>query len=240
MAKECIADVHSHILPKVDDGATGTEEALAMLRKAEEEGITHLICTPHYKNHRRSVERDDAGVLLEKLKKKAQEQDININLYLGNEVFYYSKLDDAIEAGKIATMNQSDFMLVEFHPCDSFDAIRNGLNHVYELGFQPILAHVERYECLTQKYSYAEELHDAGVKFQVNTDSLVGDRGFATKRFIHKLLKDQLVDYVGTDAHDAKKRCPQMEKCRNRLYRKYDEEYVNQILFENAAVDFKL
>ncbi len=240
MANEFIADIHCHILPRVDDGASSTEEALSMLQKAENEGITHVICTPHYKNHRRSVERDDAGVLLERLKKKARDCNININLYLGNEVFYFSELDDAMEAGKIATMNQSDFILVEFHPCDSFEAIRNGLNHVYELGFQPILAHVERYECLTKKYSYAEELHDAGVKFQVNADSLVGERGFAAKRFIHKLLKAQLVDYLGTDAHDAENRCPQMEKCRKRLYKKYDEEYVNQILFGNAAGDFKL
>ncbi len=235
-----IADIHSHVLPYVDDGANDIEEALEMLAYAQAEGITHIICTPHYKSQQRSCSKESVKMKFEKLKQKVQLSGSKIQLYLGNEVFYTQDLEEIIEKEKIFLLNQSNYLLVEFHPTDSFRTIRNGLDDVYSLGMNPILAHAERYECLCNDITCVEELCKLGVKIQVNASSVIGENGFKIKKFVKKLLNRELVDYVATDAHSTRNRTFKIKKCRSYLYHKYDHEYINKILFENAIEDLCL
>ncbi len=233
-----MVDMHCHILPGVDDGAGSPEEALQMLKIAEKEGITHMICTPHYKNHRKSVAGEALSEAFHNFQKMAAEHGCKIQLYLGNEVFYFRELEQAVDDGLVHEMNESSHMLIEFHPQETFRAMQHSLYDVSSLGYVPILAHAERYECLYHDILRVEELHKAGTKIQVNAKSVTGEHGFGVKRFVERLLKEQMVDYVSTDAHNTEKRAPKFRKCRNFLYRKYDSQYVNEILFENAKRDF--
>ncbi len=231
---EIMIDIHSHILPGIDDGAADMEETLQMLAIAADEGITHMVATPHYKENRYQASPEEIKALLAKVQSAAEDAGIGIVLLAGNEVYYFSDIEEAVEEGKLLSMNGGSRMLVEFNPFADYRRIRNALDTVRGLGFHPIIAHVERYECMLKNMKNVEEVYDMGVELQVNAASVTGEAGFKAKMFVHKLLKKQLVHYIGTDTHEAKKRAPKMKKCAGILRKKYGEEYANELLYENA------
>ncbi len=227
-------DIHSHILPGMDDGAKNMAQTLEMLRVAQAEGIDRIIATPHYKMGRFGASTAKIKEVIAAVKAAAAAEGIDIAIYPGNEIYYHSELEERLENGRIATLNDTDTVLVEFSPTDSYTYIRNALDDVMSMGYQPILAHIERYQCMVKTPSHAADLKDMGVLIQMNADSATGETGFLIKRYCHTLLKEQLVDFMGTDAHSPLKRRPAMEKCAGMLYKKYPRGYADQILFQNA------
>lgn len=230
-------DIHSHILPGIDDGAGSMEQALEMLRIAQSEGITDIIATPHYKSGRYKADSREVSRLLEKLQRAAEEESIAVRLYPGTEIYYHSELEERLDSGNLHTMNYTDFVLVEFSPFEDYGYIRNAAEDILSMGFVPVMAHVERYQCLLKDEERVQELKDMGCCIQVNASGIVGDYGLAAKRFTRKLLKKQLVDYVGTDAHNTDKRKPAMQKCADILYKKCSREYADAVLYENSRHD---
>lgn len=228
-------DIHSHILPYMDDGARDENMSLAMLRIAESEGITDIIVTPHYRQGRYRGERKDVKQVLAKMRQLMKKENIHINLYPGNEIYYRSELEEKLDSGVLSTMNDTEYVLVEFSPMEDFMYIRRAVEDLLSMGYTPIIAHVERIQCIEKKLEYAGALKRMGCELQVNAASALGEVGFWCKRFVHKLLKEQLVDYIGTDAHNVENRPPRIKKCSEMLYRKYDREYVDNILYRNAA-----
>ncbi len=230
-----IADVHSHILPGIDDGSESMDETLRMLKTASDEGITHMIATPHYKVGRGSADSETVKQLVNKVQDKLKEAGLNIKIYPGNEVFYNSELAERFRTGRISTLNDTRYVLVEFSPMDTYRYIRNGLDDIIGMGYKPIIAHVERYESMVKEPKNVEALSSLGVGIQVNASSITGEVGRTVKKFVHGLLEDGLVDYIGTDAHSATdKRKPLINKCASVLYKKYDSDYVTDILYRNA------
>ena len=227
-------DIHTHILPYLDDGSENMETTLEMLRIAQREGITHMIATPHY---RAGYYRADSERLYESLfqvQQLAEANGILIELYAGNEIYYRKELDDKLYEGNLCTLNGTEYVLVEFPTAENFVYIRNAMDELFCMGYTPIIAHVERYQCLTKNVDNVRELKDMGCGIQVNAASVTGENGFKSKRFVHKLLKKQLVDYIGTDAHNTSGRKPAMKKCAKLLYKKYNHDYTDAVLFENA------
>lgn len=231
---ERFADIHNHVLPKIDDGAGSLEESLAMLEIAAEEGITDMIVTPHYKEGRRNASIKTIQERLRMVQEAADERDIPVTLYAGNEIYSFEEMGEALEEGRVLTMNGTERVLIEFSPTDSYTYIRNALDSIRGLDYIPIIAHAERYECFLKHWEYVKELKHMDAEIQVNVSSVLGGHGFGVKRFVRQLLKEQLADYVATDAHDSQKRAPTVRKCMALLYRKYDSEYVEAITYRNA------
>ena len=229
-----LIDIHSHVLPYMDDGAKDMGMTLEMLRIAQRDGITDIIVTPHYKAGRFKGDAARTGELLEEIRTRLEEEHININLYPGNEIYYRSELEEKLESGALSTLNGSGYVLVEFSPLDDFVHIRNACEDILGMGYVPVVAHVERYQCMTKCPEHVRELKEMGCDIQVNADSVTGEIGFKVKWFVHKILKEYLVDYIGTDAHGVDKRKPAMKKCAELLYRKYDKNYADALLFRNA------
>lgn len=229
-----IIDIHSHILPGIDDGARSLEESLEMLRIALKSGITDIICTPHYKEGRHNAGPKKIQELIENLEELALENGIPINLHPGNELLYTIDAEEALEDNKLNTMNHTEYVLVEFQPFDSYQHIRNALDTIRGLGYLPILAHAERYDCLLKDWKCIQELKDLGAEIQLNASSVVGELGGKLKRYTRKLLKKELVDYISTDAHRKEGRTPDMSKCAELLYKKLDSGYVESLLYKNA------
>lgn len=230
-------DIHSHVLPNMDDGARDFGQALKMLRMAWEEGISHIIATPHYKQGRYPARRQIVLEQMEQLQEAAMESGIPVQIHPGTEIFYHSELDERLEQGKLWTLNGTDYLLVEFLPLEEYSSIRNAADDLLGLGYRPVLAHVERYGCLLKDAEKVRELKAMGCRIQVNAGSIAGDFGYLTGRFTRELVKKELVDYLGTDAHDLKRRRPSMKKCAAYLYKKCSQEYANALLFENAMSD---
>ena len=154
----------------------------------------------------------------------------------GNDCDYdWKSICEGLDNGRISRMNGTDYVLVEFMPSDPYQYIRNSLDEIMSEGYQPVIAHVERYGCIVDDIENVRGLSRMGVEIQVNASSITGDTGKEIKKFVHKLLKEQLVDYVGTDAHRCEdSRTPMMKECSRMLYKKYDERYVDSILYGNA------
>lgn len=228
-----LTDIHSHILPGVDDGAKNTETSLVMLQKAWEEGIRRIIVTPHYKPMHHNVSPESMKKMAEKLYFEASRQGMDFEFFTGNEIYYHSEAVNGLDEGKISTMANSEYVLFEFSPMDEYEYIRNGIYQVIVGGYRPILAHIERYACISNKEERVEDLLQMGCYIQINASSITGKLGFATKQFCKKLLKYRMVHFVATDAHDTEKRSPQIQDCAKYISKKYGEEYMRQLLYHN-------
>ncbi|MBQ9122392.1 MAG: protein-tyrosine-phosphatase, partial [Lachnospiraceae bacterium] len=208
-----IIDMHCHILPKVDDGASSLEESMEMLRLAACEGIVKVIVTPHFKAGKHNASPDGIGRRIQELQQIVDEEHLGIEILPGNEILYFNDLLEELEAKHVLTLAGSNYVLVEFMPGDSYSRIRNAVDELVGSGYVPVIAHVERYECLLKDSKLADELKMLGARIQINASSIAGKHGWKIKRYVCQLLKEQLVDYIGTDAHDMKSRKPEMSSC---------------------------
>ncbi len=230
-----MVDLHCHILPGLDDGARDMEETLSMLRIAAGEGITDIVATPHFYAGGRSAAPETVMRALETTRAAAEKEDIPIRLYPGNEIFYFSGLPEYIREGCVCTLNRSAYVLIEFPPSVLFRTVQNAMDAVMGEGFLPILAHAERYECLLKDFRRVENLREMGVRIQVNAGSVTGKSGHAAARFVHRLLKEEMADHVGTDAHRSDHRTPGLARCSQILIKKYGSVYADMLLRGNAG-----
>lgn len=228
-----LMDIHAHILPCVDDGAQNNQISMEMLRLAWEDGIRIFVLTPHNKPMRHNVSLSSMKKIAEQLLQDAKENGMDFQFYLGNEIYYRSDIAEAIEEEKAYTMAGTSYVLTEFSPMDEFGYIRKGINKLLMSGYRPIIAHVERYQCMLEKPERVEELHAMGCYIQVNAGSVLGQYGFSTKRVCKRLLKKELVHFIASDAHDTNKRAPKLMDCVNYIGKKYGDGYMQKIFYDN-------
>lgn len=232
--KEGFIDMHCHILPEVDDGAKDFAESKAMLKMAYKEGIRCIIATPHYHPYRGRASRDEIRRQAKRLRAEAHKIDPGFHIFLGNEIYYGQDVVRRLKEERIMSMNRREYVLVEFPTSQSYQYIRQGIQQLQFAGYKVILAHIERYQCITDDITLAEELYDMGEYIQVNAASITGGAGRKIRKFIEALLDEELVYCVGTDAHDKKHRPPKMKKAAAYVEKKCGEEYMRQIFYENA------
>lgn len=228
-----LIDIHSHILPGVDDGADSYEMSMQMLQCAAGDGISGVILTPHNKPGHRHMDFSEMTSRAEKLRKMMSEENMNIELHVGSELYYRSGLLEEIESGMAGTMAASRYVLVEFNPVENYDYIRNGVYSLLMGGYSPILAHVERYQNVcVQKYGI-DDLIEMGCYIQVNAGSIIGKSGLKTRRFVKNILKRRQVHFIATDAHDLGKRAPCLTNCADLIGKKYGEDYCKKLFCDN-------
>lgn len=199
-----MVDTHNHILFDVDDGCKNIEESIILLEKMEKLGFNKIILTPHYIKETEYVsnnlEKEDKLI---QLKNKLKENNINIELYLGNEIFITKDIVRLLRNNNISSINKSKYILIEL----PFENEIIGLSDIlYELRYNkliPIIAHPERYTYFQKNPNKIEELRQEGILFQVNFSSILGYYGRMAKKTIKYLLKNNYVDFFGTDIHRA-------------------------------------
>ena len=228
-----LIDIHSHILPGVDDGSDSYETSMQMLRCAADDGISGMILTPHNKPAHRHMAFSQIISKVEKLRKMISEENINIELYLGSELYYRRGLLEEMESDRSGTLAGSRYALVEFNPLEDYDYIRNGIYSLLMGGYYPVLAHVERYRNVCIKKYGVEDLIEMGCYIQVNAGSILGKSDPKTRRFVKSILKQRQVHFIATDAHDTGSRAPYLSDCADYVRRKYGEDYSRELFCEN-------
>lgn len=227
-------DIHSHILPGVDDGARTIEETCKMLQIAYDEGIRVIIATPHHHKRRGMATPEQLKKQLALVRKEAKKISDDFRVYLGAEVFFGHDVAEELKNNEIATINGSDYVMLEFSPGDDFGYIQNAVRKIQMTGYQVIIAHAERYQCLLKDLELLEHLTKMGAYIQINAASIVGNSGWGIKRAVAKMLKQELVHFVGTDTHDAEHRPPAIAKAAAHIKKKYGDSYADRILGKNA------
>ncbi len=222
-------------MPGVDDGSPDIATSLEMLRIADKNGITHLILTPHHKPMHHNVSPEHNVAYRKRLQEAAAEAGIKAKLFSGNEIYYSDETMEELESGKICSLAGSDYVLVEFHPTNPYKAIQNAAGRIQAAGFIPIIAHVERYSDIVSHPDRVSDLIQMGCFIQVNASSVMGKYGFGISHFTKKLLKERMVHFIASDAHDTGSRAPQLLDCRNYVERKFGQDYGKKLFFTNPA-----
>lgn len=226
-------DIHSHILPGIDDGSKDWEMTKQMLKMAYEQGVRQMIATPH--NYPGNHKQDN-----EKIKRLAKEADKlakqiapDFQVFCGNEVFYRRGIEEEIERGHVLTMAGSRYILVEFYPNEQYGKIYQGLKELVEEGYYPIIAHMERVHALFGDESKVHEIIKMGISVQVNSESLMGGVFDRRSARLRKYIESGMVHFLGSDCHNLKERPPMMKDCVEKLYKKLPSACVDRLLYEN-------
>lgn len=231
---ERFVDIHSHILPGVDDGAKDVSQALELLKAACSQGTGAMILTPHYRGRYRDNTSEKLTVVFEELSKLAKTECPELELYLGCEVGYELDVSEKIANGSVLTLNGTQYVLLEFQEESFRSRIMNGVLEVLNFGYIPIIAHVERYEAFRKAPQLIDEVTELGALIQINAQSVLGKGGLGIKRYCHKLLKAHLVHFVATDAHNLKARYPDLRSCYQTIRKKYGQTYADALFIRNG------
>ncbi len=222
-------DIHSHVIPFVDDGSKSMETSLEMLKTVQAQGVTTLFCTPHF---RYGVFESNKEKVLEKfnlLKEEAKKEDISVNLLLGQEISYKKDIVKEIKNGFYYTLNDSKYVLIEF-PFDKKVDIPEVVYNLVRAGYEPIVAHFERY--FYSNIDIAYELRALGGHIQVTANEICGDGYFAFRKLTAELMKNDLVDFVAGDYHSS--RTYRMEKAAKFVRKKFGAKTYQKLFVTNA------
>ena len=227
-------DIHSHILPAVDDGAVDWDMSLQMLRRSAECGIDAVIATPHYVPYRPGVPAERIKELcLEAQEKLHTKMGISMDIYAGHEIYYSVGVIERLKKGEALTLAGGRCILVEFKPNVPYAVMSQAIKEFRSEGYVPIIAHVERYYCL-QKQERVEELDELGALFQMNIASTDGSFFDAECRWARKLLSSGEVDFLASDMHNLGRRPPMSKEQQGWIEKKLSPEYRKQLLGKNA------
>lgn len=228
-------DIHSHILPQVDDGSPNMEQTFQMLKTAYTDGVRAIIATPHY--HEGRYRNDKA--YLETVAGSINEQIRNflpgLELYLGSEIYYSHDCIKRLNDGAIPTMAGSEYILLEFSPMVDFYYMKSALQECLFAGYIPIIAHIERYRCFEKNTESVNELVEMGVYIQANAMSITGNAESKFQKLTKKLIKDDLVHFIATDAHNSNHRSPSLKECIKYIGRKYGSSLLYKYLADNPG-----
>lgn len=204
--KEKMIDIHAHIIPGVDDGAKDMEESLSMLKKGWDSGISTVCATPHIlkKVDCKFEQKILSGFDL--LKKKITEKNLELKILLGSEVHISLDFENLKNFQFFTIDDNEKYLLLEF----PLNHIPNYVEKIiFDLcldGYVPVIAHPERSIIKEIDLKRLEKMANLGAFFQLNAGSLLGHFGKKVKKFSLKLLKNELIHFVASDAHDDQKR----------------------------------
>ena len=226
-------DIHSHILPGIDDGSRDYEESIEMIRCLADAGATDIIFTPHYvPDSKWTSTRYKNQRLLTNVRARLEREKIKVNIYLGNENYINTEILDLLASKTISPLADSKYVLIELPMSGEWDGYEDVLLMVKQAGYKPILAHPERYQAFQKDYSLITELCNMGILMQCNFGSIIGQYGRKARKTIKKMAKDDLIFCLGSDIHRPRA-AADLIKAQAKLGRYYDEAGLKQILEKN-------
>ncbi|ASU32131.1 tyrosine-protein phosphatase [Mucilaginibacter xinganensis] len=193
-----MVDMHSHVLPGIDDGAQNPQESVFLIKQMMAMGIKKIIATPHIMiDYYRNTPETINGAL-EVLKKELVKENINIEVQAAAEHYFDETFEARVNDGKLMIIGDN-YVLFEFSFINKPSNAIPVIQRLRDLGFKPILAHPERYPYMD--IDQFKQLHDWGVDFQLNTISLTGYYGREAKKIAEEMIDHQLINFISSDMH---------------------------------------
>ncbi len=203
-------DLHTHLLPGIDDGSVSLAQSLQMAKIAVDDGITVMACTPHiypglYMNNASGItaERD-------KLQANLDEAGINLRLVVGADAHLVPELLSGLQSGRIPTINKSHYFLLEPSHHVAPPNFADSVFQIMLAGYQPVITHPERLTWIEDHYSTFVNLAQRGVWLQLTAGAILGKFGTRAKYWSERLISDGFVHILASDAHNTGRRSPQM------------------------------
>lgn len=228
-------DFHSHIIPNIDDGSTSMKDTINMINEARQAGFTEIISTSHYIQKYYDLDCFEREKILDIIKKKVSEKkEINIKLYLGSEIYFTPEIIELVKNKKASTINNTRYLLFELPMNTKPLFVKEMVYELMQNGYIPIIAHPERYSYVQENIRYIEELAGMGVLFQSNYGSIIGMYGNSAKKTLKKLLKNNLISFLGSDVHGTGQIYPKIPKALKKLRKILSIEELEKLTTLNA------
>lgn len=225
-------DLHSHILPGIDDGAKTLEISLEMARIAVADGTTVMACTPHI--YPGMYMNDSGGIQAErdKLQKALDVFKIPLKLVVGADAHLVPELLDGLKTGRVPTINGSRYFLLEPSHHVAPPHFEASVFNIMAAGFQPVITHPERLVWIENHYPVFEALAKRGVWMQITAGALLGKFGKPARRWSERLLDDGYVHLIASDAHTTNMRNPQMAEAVQRAASLVGAEEARRMVYD--------
>lgn len=245
-------DIHTHILPNVDDGAQSMVESMQMLHMAYDEGIRTIIATPHYGMEQFSSKPEKCANLINILNYgiSIDKTLSGMKVLLGNELLYRADISQEIKNGLANTIAGTEYVLIEFYVDAAFSTLEACAKEMKMAGYKPIFAHIERYFCLMDDMSKLDKLKELDVLLQVNSMELAEplkkeeqqknkkslfrreqfDFSEERKKLAWKYIFSGKVDFIASDMHNTEWRRPVMKTALENIREAGGSEIVDKII----------
>ena len=226
-------DLHCHLIYDTDDGAKDIEDSIEMVKEAAEAGFRKICCTPHYLSPQYIKTKKENLEKLKRIKQKINELNINIELFLGNEIYVTENIDELIKNEEVSTIADTDFVLIEFPMNFKTYIMEEEVDDLISCGYNVILAHPERYSYVQKDIAFLDSYIEKGVYLQGNYESLLGKYGNTARKTLIKLLKKEKIDLMSTDNHKKKSTYVKMDKILKILKKYAKNDYFDSITTSN-------
>ena len=229
-----MVDLHSHIIWGIDDGSKSKEMTLNMLKLAIRGGTNKIVSTPHFLPGHYENSIEDIKKEIEKVKDLIKEENLDIEVLPGQEVYYTENILEHYNNNLIGTINNSRYMLIELNMKDfKLEEVTSNLYELQLKGITPVIAHPERYIKFLKNPSLINEFSKEGYIFQLNAGSLTGDFGKEVKNLAEKYVNNKIYSVFGSDAHRDEKRNPSMK---NFIEGFKDKSYLENLNNNNECI----
>lgn len=199
------ADMHSHLLPAVDDGSKSISESIQFIKKLQSMGFSKLILTPHIYKEFYPNTKENLEERFQLLKNEVAEQNMAIDLHLAAEYYLDENFIKLLEKGELLTFGKKGLLVLVETSFVSLPAyFEEYLFEIIAAGYTPVLAHPERYLYMNDRFRFYHKINEMGVLMQLNINSLGGYYGKQVEELAIKLYENGLVDFMGTDLHHEK------------------------------------
>ena len=227
-------DLHSHVLPDLDDGAQHLEDSLALAREAVDSGVTVLYATPHHRNGVYNNEKEDIIQCVDYLQQQLDAQGISVQILPGQEIHVYGEIVEDIKQDRILTYNnEGKYILLEL-PYDQVpSSIERILYEIQLLGITPIIPHPERNQAIRKHPGRLYDMVKRGALTQLTAASILGKFGRDVQRFSLQCIEHNLSHLIASDAHRAGRRGIVIAEAYRFIEKQYGA-YVSQQLKRNA------
>ncbi|MEE9165290.1 MAG: CpsB/CapC family capsule biosynthesis tyrosine phosphatase, partial [Nitrospinota bacterium] len=205
-------DIHTHILPEMDDGSKSWEETLQMCRIAVEDGIKTIALTPHIRNGAYWFEEEEISQKAGELKKHVKEHGIALNITTGADVHLDPETLALIEKGIYSINPGRKYVLIELPDDHIPQKMEENIFHLLIKGITPILSHPERNYEIQRNPQKLYELVNKGLLAQVTASSITGGFGIEAKKTAEVLIRHRLVHIIASDAHSVNWRPPVLKE----------------------------
>ncbi len=237
-----IVDIHTHVLPGLDDGAPSFGVVMQMLEIAHRSGTRALVATPHmflppFNNHDPAAIHDRFAETVEELWRRSHLEEFvflkELRLHLGSENYLSPEFLAALETRRVLSLAGSRYLLVEFDAYLAYEMLIAAVDRIAEAGLVPVLAHVERYTPFLERPGRLAELVRRGCVAQLNGSCLLPAAGRSRRRSALSFLRNGLVQVIASDAHENRRRTPDLGFAYDVLSREFPRNWVQAWMHDN-------
>ena len=229
-------DIHSHILPNIDDGSRSIEETFNLIKEAKNVGFDAIVSTSHYMEGYYETNVPEREVWVNAIYENLQAKNIDVNLYLGNEIYMTENIIKLLEERKASTINDTSYVLFELplniEPMNLYDVIYE----MQQYKLVPILAHPERYTFVQKEPELVYDLVEKGLLMQANYGSIIGQYGKKAEMIVRKFFEGNLIHLLGSDVHRQNTIYPKIPQALSEINALIGEKKLEELTTINPSL----